>query len=132
MQNNTTAERLALAKEDKNQSFAHVSHEFRKSALKEFAPHITDEQFVNIFKNLEYLSANAIYSDDFNVGRMRAYDFILKDKYLRGRPYQVMDRKAIILRVMKISKPILIAKAEKEKIHLIQVGIPPMVLVKQL
>lgn len=92
MQNNTTAERLALAEEDKNQSFAHVSHEFRKSALKEFAPHITDEQFVNIFKNLVYLSANAIYSDDSNVGRMRAYDFILKDKYLRGRPYQVMDR----------------------------------------
>ena len=63
---------------------------------------------------------------------MRAYDFILKDKYLRGRPYQVMDREGKYIEGYENLKTYIDSQGRERKIHLIQAGIPPMVLVKRL
>lgn len=93
-QYNTSPERYNLAIMDKNQSTQHVRQVFREAALADFASSISDEQFAQQIAELEYLSADAIYVPNRGKnGRARAYDFILKDHYLRGRPYQVMDKK---------------------------------------
>lgn len=91
-QHHVSKARKELAIKDKDQSTAHIRQEFRQAALPNFATNITDKQFTQAFESLEKISQNAIIAYDSNKNRLRSYDFILKDKFLRGRPYQVMDK----------------------------------------
>lgn len=90
-QKNTSKERQDLAEADKNQSKTHIREAFRHAGLGDLSNHLTEKEFADLVYSLEYLSDDAIYSFDPNANRMRTFDFILKDKYTRGRPYQVLD-----------------------------------------
>lgn len=90
-QKNTSPKRLALAEEDKSQDRTHVRREFVKSTLGDMADDISDIELEALFGGTEYLASLATRSFDSNKNRPRAFDFILKDRYLRGRPYQVLD-----------------------------------------
>ncbi|UXM95533.1 autotransporter domain-containing protein [Bartonella sp. HY329] len=85
-----TGERKDLALADRSETTAYLLSTFSKSALGDYA---ADR---SLAANLYYKNAysyiyNATYALDTNAARIRSLDFILKDKYLRGRPYQVLD-----------------------------------------
>ncbi|MBF0784877.1 autotransporter outer membrane beta-barrel domain-containing protein [Muribacter muris] len=85
--------RKVLAQEDANQHKDHVAMLMRNAALQNFAPSIDNQRYYELSDDLRNLVKRAGYVFDPNKGRSRSYDFILKDKYRRGRPYQVLDKK---------------------------------------
>ncbi|MDH2924677.1 outer membrane autotransporter protein [Nicoletella semolina] len=90
---NASSQRLALANNDKIQNVDHVRNEFRQSALSGLGESkISYYDFAGLTSRLEGVVNTASRAADTNQhNRLRSYDFILKDRYLRGRPYQVMD-----------------------------------------
>ncbi|OOF62761.1 autotransporter outer membrane beta-barrel domain-containing protein [Rodentibacter pneumotropicus] len=83
--------RQDLAREDANQHKEHVAMLMRTAALQDFATTIDNQHYYKLSGDLRNLVRRAGYVFDPNKGRFRSYDFILKDKYRRGRPYQVLD-----------------------------------------
>lgn len=86
-------ERLKLAIADKSQSPLYVYNSFINSVL---IPNQKDTLFNkdndNAFNKLSNLYKSATYVLDPYQKRERSIDFILKDYFWRGRPYQVIDK----------------------------------------
>ncbi|PWD85349.1 autotransporter domain-containing protein [Ignatzschineria cameli] len=87
----TTGARLDLANADKSQDSSYLYNSFMEAILgKEVASSINIRKDA-YFKSLESTYKLATYAWDDQKNRNRSIDFILKDRFLRGRPYQVLD-----------------------------------------
>lgn len=85
-------ERKKLADQDKNQSSDYIYRSFASHTLGEHAEAI-DLRTLNTYSQIASLYKSATYTYDAHAGRLRSFDFVLKDHFMRGRPYQVIDDK---------------------------------------
>ncbi|WP_072215015.1 autotransporter outer membrane beta-barrel domain-containing protein [Type-D symbiont of Plautia stali] len=85
-----TGERRALAYDDRNQSTGYIYQSFSVSAFGEQAKSL-DLRSIDSYNHISELYKTATYAYDPRSGRPRSFDFILKDHFKRGRPYQVLD-----------------------------------------
>lgn len=86
-----TGERKELAEEDKSQNHAYLFDTYANILFDEYAENIdfSDKQ---AYKNLNKLHDSGTRAYDPKKKSTRSMDFILKDLFLRGRPYQVIDK----------------------------------------
>ncbi|AYO36631.1 autotransporter outer membrane beta-barrel domain-containing protein [Serratia sp. P2ACOL2] len=87
-----TGERYGLAYDDQDQSSEYIYRSFAVAALGEQA-NAPDLRSITSYNQISELYKTATYAYDANSGRTRSFDFILKDEFKRGRPYQVLDEK---------------------------------------
>lgn len=87
-----TGERYALAYDDRDQSPKYIYRSFAVAALGEQV-NAPDLRKIASYKQVGELYKTATYAYDTKSGRTRSFDFILKDRFKRGRPYQVLDEK---------------------------------------
>ncbi|EKT55374.1 autotransporter domain-containing protein [Providencia burhodogranariea] len=88
---NISKERYDLAVADKSQSDDYVYDSFADIILNEQAKNIDVRDDASFIK-LQALYKQATYAYDTNTRKTRSFDFILKDHFGRGRPYQVLDK----------------------------------------
>lgn len=87
----TTGARLDLANADKSQDSSYLYNSFMEAILGKEVANSIDIRKNAFFKSLESSYKLATYAWDDQKNRNRSIDFILKDRFLRGRPYQVLD-----------------------------------------
>ncbi|WP_170853603.1 phosphatase PAP2 family protein, partial [Serratia marcescens] len=87
-----TGERYALACQDRDQSPGYIYRSFAVAALGGQA-NAPDLRSIASYNQISELYKIATYAYDKKNGRTRSFDFILKDRFKRGRPYQVLDEK---------------------------------------
>ncbi len=86
-----TGDRLALANADKSQDASYLYYTFTDNLLGTTISRSLDLRQDYYFYYLESLYKQATYAWDDQKNKSRSIDFILKDRFKRGRPYQVLD-----------------------------------------
>ncbi len=86
----TSGERKALAERDKSQNENYLFNTYQDKIFGE------NKHPISLNKNIDYHNIRILYDSatrayDNNKKRLRSIDFILKDHFQRGRPYQVID-----------------------------------------
>lgn len=87
-----TGERRKLAEADKSQTHSYLFNTYANILFggNTKSINLSDTQ---AYQDLSKLHSMGTYAYDANKKRVRSIDFILKDLFLRGRPYQVFDKK---------------------------------------
>ncbi|MEQ4693913.1 autotransporter domain-containing protein [Providencia manganoxydans] len=88
---NVTTSRYNLAELDANEDEDYVYTTFAQFIFDEDSLNRIDLLNDDSFDELESLYKLATYAYDVNKSKNRSIDFILKDIFARGRPYQVLD-----------------------------------------
>lgn len=86
-----TGERLRLAEADKEQDHGYVYGTYIDRIFGDGSQD-KDIKKSESFKKIEQLYKLATYAKDPDTSKNRSIDFILKDDFGRGRPYQVLDK----------------------------------------
>ncbi|MEX5896376.1 hypothetical protein [Proteus vulgaris] len=86
-----TGERRELAEADKSQSHSYVFNTYANILFGDNAKSINFSD-IQAYQDLNILHNTGTYAYDPNKKRARSIDFILKELFLRGRPYQVIDK----------------------------------------
>ncbi|WP_052038522.1 autotransporter domain-containing protein [Proteus vulgaris] len=86
-----TGERRELAEADKSQSHSYVFNTYANILFGDNAKSINFSD-IQAYQDLKILHNTGTYAYDPNKKRARSIDFILKELFLRGRPYQVIDK----------------------------------------
>lgn len=86
-----TGERRELAEADKSQSHTYVFNTYANILFGDKAKSINFSD-IQAYQDLNKLHSTGTYAYDTNKKRVRSIDFILKELFLRGRPYQVLDK----------------------------------------
>nr|WP_174505206.1 autotransporter domain-containing protein [Acinetobacter sp. Marseille-Q1620] len=86
-----SGERRKLAEADKNQSHAYVYDSFVEKIFGKNTTNV-DLEHDQSFNKIIALYKDATYAYDEKTKKTRSIDFILKDRFGRGRPYQVIDK----------------------------------------
>lgn len=87
----TMGDRLKLAEADKNQDHSYVYSTYIDRVFGDGSRDNNIKKSES-FKKIEQLYKLATYVKDPNTSKNRSIDFILKDDFRRGRPYQVLDK----------------------------------------
>lgn len=83
-----TGERKELALADKSQNSNYLFNSFQTIL---FGEHDVKLKHHNQYRKIRFLHDTSTHAYDENKQRLRSIDFILKDHFKRGRPYQVLD-----------------------------------------